>query len=144
METAEYRRDVYTISTDRRKLQLDLIHEYLSRSSYWALGRSSDVVGTSVEHSLCFGVYEHGRQVGFARMVTDYATFGWLCDVFILDSHRGLGLGKWLIGCVVEYCDGLRIKQLVPATRDAHELYHKYGGFQALPVPEKWMRRAEE
>ncbi len=99
------------------------------------------MVQRSIEHSLCFGVYHGTQQVGFARVVTDYATFAWLCDVFVLESHRGQGLGKWLIESVVAHPDlGGRVSLLL-ATRDAHELYRRYGGFEIVPVPEKWMIR---
>ena len=142
MAENEYRRGVYLISTRREKLDLGMVHEYLSRESYWAQGRSSDVVKRSVDHSLCFGVYDSGgTQIGFARVVTDYATFAWLCDVFILDHERGKGLGKWLIETVVEYPEIRGIKRVLLATRDAHALYGKYGGFESLKEPPRWMER---
>ena len=97
--------------------------------SYWAQGRSFEAVQKSVEHSLCFGVYAGRQQVGFARVVTDYATFAWLCDVFILESHRGKGLGKRLIECVVAHPE-LQSVRFMLATRDAHELYRRYGGLE--------------
>jgi GNAT superfamily N-acetyltransferase len=141
MTIAEYHRDGFTISTDKSRLDIGVIHRFLSESAYWAQGRLPEVVQTSIEHSLCFGVYAGDQQVGFARVVTDYATFGWVCDVFILESHRGHDLGKWLIACVAKHCDALGIRRLILATRDAHELYRKYGGFEALERPEKWMER---
>ncbi|MCP4197814.1 MAG: GNAT family N-acetyltransferase [Proteobacteria bacterium] len=118
-----------------------LIHDYLSHHSYWAQGRSLDVVVKSIEHSLCFGVFSATQQVGFARVVTDYATFSWLCDLYILNSHRGRGLGKWLVECIVTHPELQEVGQSLLATKDAHKLYRRYGGFQALPVPEKWMVR---
>lgn len=141
MTVVEYRRGRFSISTDKSKLDINLIHEFLSKSSYWAQNRSSETVKTSIEHSLCFGVYDGNLQAGFARVVTDYATFAWLCDVFILESHRGNGLGKWLIECVVAHPDLRSLKIFLLATRDAHELYRKYGGFESLQNPEKWMSR---
>jgi GNAT superfamily N-acetyltransferase len=138
---AEYYRDNVSINTDKSRLDVSLVHEFLSKHSYWAQGRSLDMVQKSIEHSLCFGVYDGDQQVGFARVVTDYATFGWLCDVFILESHRGRGLGKWMIECVVAYPDLQGFKNLLLATRDAHELYRQYGGFEGLEKPEKWMAR---
>ena len=99
----EYHNPPYRISTDKARLDHDFIHHWLSTSSYWAQERPRDVVDTSIEHSVCFGLYEGDRQVGFARLVTDQATFAWLCDVFIAKSHRGRGLGKWLIACVTAY-----------------------------------------
>ncbi len=135
----------YTISSDKARLDLELIHEYLSQRSYWAEGRSLDVVRRSIEHSLCFGVYKGDNQVGFARVVTDYATFGWLCDVFVLESHRGRGLGKRLVEYVAAEpgLQGLAI--FVLATRDAHDLYREHGGFEVLDAPKRWMiKRAGE
>jgi GNAT superfamily N-acetyltransferase len=144
MTIVDYRRERYSVSTDKSKLDLGLVHEFLSQSSYWAQGRPLDVVEKSIEHSLCFGVYDGGQQVGLARVVTDYATFAWLCDVFILESHRDRGLGKWLIECVVACPDLQGLKNFLLATRDAHELYRKYGGFEDLEKPEKWMARTKQ
>jgi len=98
------------------------MHDYLSSESYWAKGRSIDVVRKSIEHSVCFGVYKAEKQVGFGRVVTDYATFACLCDVFIMDAYRGLGLGKWLIECVAGFGTMSNMKIWIPATEDAHEL----------------------
>jgi GNAT superfamily N-acetyltransferase len=131
----------YSISTDKSRLDVALIHTYLSRHAYWAEGRPLEVVRRSIEHSLCFGVYGPGGQVGFARAVTDYATFAWLADVFILEEHRGRGLGKWLIETAVAHPDLQGLKLFLLATRDAHELYRRYGSFEALPKPERWMVR---
>lgn len=142
MQNSEYRIDDYLISTNRAKLDLSLIQEYLSGKSYWAQGRSLEVVTRSVENSLCFGMYDSaGHQIGFVRMVTDYATFGWLCDVFILENKRGKGLGKWLIKTVVEYPELSQLKRIMLGTRDAHTLYGKYGGFEELKEPGRWMER---
>jgi GNAT superfamily N-acetyltransferase len=136
-------RDVseYEITCDKSKLDVGLVHRYLSEDSYWAQGRTLEVVHRSIEASLCFGVYKGTRQVGFARVVTDGATFAWLCDVFIIDEHRGLGLGKRLVERVVAepVLQGLGIFLL--ATRDAHELYARYGRFTSLDTPGKWMIR---
>ena len=137
----EYQRDSYVISTDKSKLNLHLIHGFLNHSSYWAQDRPLAIVQKSIEHSLCFGVYAGAEQVGFARVVTDYATFAWLCDVFIVETHRDQGLGKWLVECVVAHPKLQRLRLFVLATRDAHELYRRYGGFQNVPTPEKWMIR---
>jgi len=142
MTTTEYQRDGYIISTDKARLDTAVIHHYLSLSSYWAQGRSLATVDKTIEHSLCFGLYAaDGAQVGFARVVTDYATFAWLCDVFILESQQGHGLGKWLVECVTAYPDLQGVKHFLLATRDAHELYRRYGGFESLPAPERWMKR---
>jgi GNAT superfamily N-acetyltransferase len=137
----ELRRGQYSISTDRAALDVDLVHKYLSQSSYWARGRLRQTVQRSIEASLCFGLYEGAQQVGFARVVTDYATFAWLCDVFVVESKRGQGLGKWLIEGVVAHPDLQDLKLFLLATRDAHGLYRQYGGFEELQEPERWMVR---
>jgi GNAT superfamily N-acetyltransferase len=137
----EIHRGEYTISTDQTRLNITLVHKYLSQDSYWGLGRTLESVQRSIQNSLCFGVYQGEQQVGFARVVTDYATFSWLCDVFILESHRDRGLGKWLVATIVEHPDLQSAQQFLLATRDAHELYRQYGGFEDLPMPEKWMVR---
>jgi len=144
MKPIEIHRGDYTISTDKTRLNIPLIHETLSQYSYWAAGRSLEIVEHSIQNSLCFGVYQGNEQVGFARVVTDYATFSWLCDVFILEAHQGRGLGKWLIVIVVEHPELQNANQFLLATRDAHELYRRYGGFEDLPMPHKWMVRPKK
>lgn len=146
MAAKELNRDGYTISSDKLKLDINKIHEFLSQSSYWAQGRDISIVEQSIEGSLCFGVYKDDEQVGFARVVTDFATFGWLCDVFIIEEHRGRGLGKWLIDTVVSHDSLDKVRTLLLATRDAQELYRKYGGFKPLAKAEEWMirRKGEE
>jgi GNAT superfamily N-acetyltransferase len=137
--------DGYMISTDSSRIDLEIVHGYLSRESYWAAGRAMETVQRSIENSLCFGVYDpDGKQAGFARVVTDYATFGWLCDLFILDAHKGRGLGKWLVQTVVSHPDLQALKRMQLATRDAHELYSRYGGFKPLAPPGRWMERVRE
>jgi len=134
----------YVVSTDKDLLDLELIHDYLSNQSYWAKGRSLAAVQTSIEHSLCFGVYRGEQQVGFARVVTDYATFAWLCDVFVLEAHRGRGLGKRLVESVIAYPELQMVRRFLLATSNAQDLYRRYGGFEVLAAPERWMelRRA--
>jgi GNAT superfamily N-acetyltransferase len=130
------------ISTDRALLDVDAIHAYLSRS-YWAARIPRDVVARSLDHSLCFGVYDGGRQVGFARVITDRATYAYLADVYILASHRGRGLGVRLMEHVMAHPDlqGLRRWSLV--TQDAQGLYRKFG-FQPLAQPERHMEIARK
>jgi GNAT superfamily N-acetyltransferase len=140
------RRDRFVISCDRSRLDVQMITRFFNHDSYWATDRTIDTVRRSIEGSICFGLYDGdprdgGQQVGFARVVTDGATFGWLCDVFVLSSRRGLGLGKWLVEVVVSHPKVAAVRVLMLATRDAHELYRQYGGFEALPTPERWMRR---
>ncbi|MCW1968804.1 MAG: GNAT family N-acetyltransferase [Anaerolineae bacterium] len=135
----------YHISTDPEKLDLDVIFGYLSRS-YWANQRPRDIVAKSLRHSLCFGVYENradgqpGSQVGMARVVTDYATYAYLCDVFILEAHQGRGLGKWLMHAVTTHPDLQGLRRWMLATRDAHGLYRQVG-FADLVAPDRWMER---
>ena len=142
MQDLEYRLGNYLISTNREKLDLKVIHDYLSTQSYWAIGRPFDVVKCAVDNSLCFGVYDSiGKQIGFARMVTDYATFGWLCDVFILEVGKGKGYGE-MVGKDGSRLPELKgIKRIMLGTKDAHGLYSRYGGFEPLKEPDKWMQR---
>jgi GNAT superfamily N-acetyltransferase len=139
MEIYQSQRGNLLISTDPSRLQISTIHHFLSVDSYWAQGRSLETIETSILHSLCFGVYASDQQVGFARVVTDYATFAWLCDVFIHEDQRGQGLGKWLIQTVMAHPVLGSLRRILLATRDAHELYRRYGDFELLPNPERWM-----
>jgi len=138
--TSEWHRDEYTISTDRERLNASLIHNFLSNHAYWARGRSLEVVNRAIGNSLNFGVYKDGEQIGFARVVTDYATFAWLADVFILDEYRGRGLGKWLLEVIVSHQQLQGFRRWVLATKDAHELYRRFG-FAELKEPVRWMER---
>jgi GNAT superfamily N-acetyltransferase len=140
----EWQKDQYSISTDKSKLDVGMIHHFLYTTAYWAVGRPMHVVRKSIENSLCFGVYDGETQVGFARMVTDCATVGWMCDVFILPSHRGRGLGRWLVECILEHPDVSGLRRILLNTRDAHELYEKYGGFRSMRAPESWMEKFTE
>ena len=137
----KWQRDNFSIDTEKSLLKADFIHDYLCNKSYWAQGRAMDVVNKTIENSLCFGIYEDDLQVGFARVVTDNVTFAWLCDVFIAESHQGMGLGKWLIECGVSHPNLRTCKNILLATRDAHDLYSQYGGFEPLAAPQKWMHR---
>ena len=137
----EWHREQYSISTEKSKLDVGMIHHFLYTTAYWAIGRPMSLVRKSIENSLCFGLYEGDQQVGFARIVTDYATFGWMCDVFILPSHRGRGLGKWLVECMVSHPDVKGLRRIFLSSRDAHGLYEKYGGFQPLQYPANWMEK---
>jgi GNAT superfamily N-acetyltransferase len=127
----------YSITTDRERLDVDAIHAFLSRS-FWSEGIPKETVARAIANSLCFGLFDDTAQVGFARVVTDRATFAYLCDVYVLETHRGLGLGKWLIETVMGHPDlqGLRRFQLV--TRDAHGLYRRHG-FETPGHPERHM-----
>jgi GNAT superfamily N-acetyltransferase len=138
----------YLISTNPAWLDLDVIHAFLSKHSYWARGIPRDVVARSITNSLCFGVYSvenkasnpSRRQVGFARVTTDRATFAYLGDVFILPEHRGRGLSKRLMEAVLAHPDLQGLRRWMLATADAHELYRKFG-FGLLSQPERFMQR---
>ncbi|HEV2801359.1 MAG TPA: GNAT family N-acetyltransferase [Pyrinomonadaceae bacterium] len=138
----EWRRDEFTISTERARLDLTLIHEFLSESSYWAKGRPREVVERSIENSLAFGVYAGERQVGFGRVITDYATFAWIADVFVVAEFRGRGLGRWLCEVMLAHPELQGFRRWVLATKDAHELYRRMG-FNELQRPERWMERRD-
>lgn len=131
------------ISTDPGRVDVAAVHRYLSQESYWASGRPLDVQRRAIEHShLVVGAYTaSGDQVGFARMVTDLATFGWLADVYVLESHRGTGLGTEIVRAIVGHPDVAGVRWQFLATRDAHELYGRFG-FTPLTEPTHWMHRA--
>ena len=134
----EWTRGEFTVSTDRRRLDRDAIHRFLADDSYWAREIPRDVVDRSIENSLCFGLYEGSRQVGFARVVTDFATFAYVGDVFVLESHRGRGLSKWLMEIVMGHPDLQGLRRWSLATRDAHGLYERFG-FRTPAHPERLM-----
>lgn len=138
MDTMTVTHGDYLISTDKEKLQLDVIFEYLSERSYWANGRSYDTFHRSVNGSLCFGIYHFDKQVGFARVITDFGTFAYLADVFVLEEYRGRGLSKWLMEVILADPELQTVKRWLLATADAHGLYSKYG-FTQLSKPERWM-----
>ena len=138
----------YLISDDLTKLDLDVIHKFLSEHSYWARGIPREVVARSIANSLCFGVYALGnanpdsgwRQVGFARVTTDRATFAYLADVFVLPEHRGRGLSKRLMEAVLAHPDLQGLRRWMLATADAHDLYRRFG-FAELSRPDRFMQR---
>lgn len=128
------------ISTDRQRLDVAVIHEFLSERSYWAQGRPLEVTQRAIEHSLCFGAYAEGQQIAFARVVTDYATFAWLADVFVVEAYRGQGVGKALLKAVLDHPDLQQMRRTVLATRDAHTLYSQFD-FKPLGNPDRYMVR---
>ena len=130
--THEWTRGDYTISTDPRRLDLDVIHGFLTRS-YWAEGRSRERVALSIAHSVPFGLYHPSGQVGFARVVTDHVVIAYLADVFVLEPHRGRGLSKWLVGTVLGVPELRRIRRWLLGTRDAHGLYRRFGFEEPAP-----------
>jgi GNAT superfamily N-acetyltransferase len=135
----EARQGPFLVSDDPSRLDLGVIHGFL-RGAYWSEGVPLDVVRRAIDHSLCFGLFEHDRQVGFARAITDRATYAYLADVFVVPSHRGRGLARWLMECVMAHphLQGLRRFSLV--TRDAHALYRPFG-FDPLAQPERYLER---
>lgn len=139
MEITEWKNGDYLISTEKSKIDVDEVHQFLSHS-YWAENVSKNIVQKSIDNSFCFGVYHYRKQVGFARVISDFATFAYLADVFILPDDRGKGLSKWLMQVIVDHpkLDGLR--RFTLATRDAHKLYSQFG-FTALDKPDRWMQR---
>jgi GNAT superfamily N-acetyltransferase len=150
-EIVEHRRGEFLISTDPARLDLDLIHRFL-KNCYWAEGIPREVVARSIEHSLCFGIYDESSeksphlaklaprsaQVGFARVISDFATIAYLGDVFVLESHRGRSMGKWMMECIMRHPALQGLRRWILLTRDAHKLYAKVG-FTPLKAPERYM-----
>jgi len=141
MNAIEWARDQFTVSTDPSRVDLAVVAGFLS-SSYWAAGIPLDTVARSVAGSLCFSLLDENRQIGFARVISDYATVAYVGDVFILPSHRGLGLSKWLMQCVVSHPQLQGLRRWMLATRDAHGLYRQYG-FESLADPQVFMERLD-
>ncbi len=137
---SEWERGEIIIRTDVSFLQIDMIHKFLSEESYWAKERTREQTQRAIENSLSFGVYKGEKQIGFARVVTDYATFAYIGDVFILNEFRGRGISKWLMETIVNHPDLQNLRRWILATRDAHALYEKFG-FTELKVPERWMEK---
>ena len=139
----EWTRGGYTISCDQARLDLEVIYAFLSGESYWAQGRSRERVERSVANSLPFGLYKGEAQVGFARVVTDYATFAWLADVFVLDSERGRGLGLWLVETVMSHPRLRGVRRWLLATRDAQGLYRRFGFRDLSGSSLGWMEKLD-
>ena len=130
----------FEISTDKQRLDVDMIHTFLVNESYWAQTRTIGQMQTAVENSLCFGVYLNDRQVGFGRVVSDFATFAYVGDVFVIDEYRGRGLSKLLMEAMISHPNLQGLRRWVLATRDAHRLYEQFE-FSGLKFPERWMER---
>ena len=131
-------KDEFCISTDKAKLDIDGIHNFLSTKAYWCLNIPKDKVRTSIDNSLCFGVYTGDKQVGFARIISDFSTVAYLGDVFILEEYRGRGLSKWLMETIMNYPDLQGLRRWILLTGDAHELYRKFG-WKDIADPSRWM-----
>lgn len=136
----ETRQDQYLISTDPSRLDADAIHAYLT-TAYWSPGIPKPLVDKALANSLNFGLYHHDKeQVGLSRVVTDYATYAYLCDVYVVESHRGKGLGHWMVECIMTHPDLQNLRRFTLATRDAHGIYAAFG-FTGLKAPERMMER---
>lgn len=141
-ETQTWEKDNFLISTDKLFLQIPKIHNFLSKESYWCTDIPEDLVSKAIDNSLCFGVYQvysnTKEQIGFARVVTDYTGFAWICDVYIEKDMRGIGLSKWLMSCLMAHSALKNMRRICLATKDAHELYKKFG-FEATQSPQNWL-----
>ncbi len=136
----QFTNGAFLISTDKTKLDIGVIHHYLSSQSYWARHIPEETVRLSVEGSFCFGVYHQGKQIGFARLISDFATMGYIADVFIVEEYRGRGLAKWLMACITGLPELQGLRRWMLGTRDAHFLYEK-SGFKPLAKPEIFMEK---
>ena len=139
MEIMEWRKDGYLISTDKSKIDIATVHRFLSQT-YWAEGIPIEIVKRGVDNSLCFAIYRGERLIGFARVITDFATFAYLADVFILPEERGKRLSKWLMRVILDHPRLQGLRRFTLATRDAHGLYAQFG-FTPFDKPERWMQR---
>lgn len=138
----EATRAEFTVSTDPSRLDLTAIHAYLSGESYWSKGIPFATVKKALGNSLCFGLYQGDSQIGLARVISDRATYCYLCDVYVLDTQRGKGLGKWLIECVTNHPELQGLRRMSLATADAHGLYAQFG-FTALSKPDRMMEKLD-
>jgi GNAT superfamily N-acetyltransferase len=128
----------YRISSDKALLNQEAIYKFLKEESYWSQQLTAEKLSTAIDHSICFGVYIETQTAGFARVVTDYSNFAYLCDVFIIPEHRKQGLSKWMLQTIFNYPDLQGLRRFMLATADAHELYRQFG-FTELSKPERWM-----
>lgn len=138
MNTITITKNQFTLSTDTKKIDKKAVHHFLSTQAYWSLNIPFETVEKAIENSLCFGIYIDKEQIGFARVITDYATIAYLGDVYILDTYRGNGLSKWLMETIMNTTELQHLRRWILLTRDAHELYRKYG-WTNLEDDSKWM-----
>ncbi|TYQ30975.1 GNAT family N-acetyltransferase [Pseudanabaena sp. UWO310] len=136
----EWKQEKFTVSDCRENLDFELIYHFLNSLSYWAKDIPREVVVKSLDNSLCFGLFQGNKQIGFGRVVTDYATFAYLADVFVVEEYRKKGLGKWLIECIIKHPQLQGLRRWMLATADAQGLYHQYG-FVSLGNPERFMEK---
>lgn len=139
MERTEWTKEGYLLSTDKSKIDIEAVHHFLSRS-YWAENIPLDLVQRSIDNSLCFAVYHQQRLIGFARVISDFATFAYLADVFIIPEERGKGLAKWLMSVIMDDPRLRGLRRFTLATRDAHGLYSQFG-FTPFDKPDRWMQK---
>ena len=130
------------ISTDIREMDIDLIHDYLSKQSYWAKGRGREEVIKSMENAICFAVFDGKEQIGFARLVTDYVVFAWLMDVFVIDEYKSKGVGRFLMDYIMNLPAIQEVNGIGLRTNDAHGFYRKYG-FHKISEPDTWMQKTK-
>jgi len=135
----EWRQGEYTISTEQTRIDFAVVHGFL-KQAYWSQNIPFEIVRHSIENSLCFGLYWAKHQIGFARVVTDYATFAYLCDVFVIEEYRGRGLSKWLMETVLAHPEMQGLRRWLLATKDAHGLYSQFD-FTTLDSPSIFMQR---
>ena len=135
----DWKKNNYTISTDKSRIDVEVVHDFLTHS-YWAEGITRDVIVRSVENSLCFGLYNDDRLVGFARVISDLATFAYLADVFVVPAERGKGLSTWMLEVIFALPDLQGLRRFMLATRDAHALYARFG-FTPVDRPDRWMQK---
>jgi len=128
----------FIISTDKSLIDFDIVYHYLDKESYWAKGIPAERLQKAIDNSMCFGIYKENKQAAFARVVTDMASFAYICDVFVLPAYRRLGLSKWLIQSIKQHPELQGLRRWSLATLDAHELYTQYG-FTPLSKPANWM-----
>ncbi len=140
MKNSAGKESEFIISADKNLLQIDLIQDFLREESYWAKDRTLEQTKRAIENSLCFGVYFENRQIGFARVVSDFATFAYIGDVFILQEFRGKGLSKLLMETMISHKDLQGLRRWILATKDAHGLYEQFD-FSGLRFPERWMEK---
>ncbi|CAL2085952.1 GNAT family N-acetyltransferase [Tenacibaculum sp. 190524A05c] len=138
MKTILLQKDEYSISNDKSQLDIDAIHNFLSTKAYWSLNIPKEKVEVSIKNSLCFGLYKNSKQIGFARVITDFSTIAYLGDVYVLEEHRGKGLSKWLMETIMSFPELQGLRRWILLTGDAHELYRKYG-WTDLADSTNWM-----
>lgn len=140
--TYEVRKNGYLISTDPALIDLAAVHAFLSQRSYWATGIARERLEEAIDHSLPFGLYKEGRQIGFCRVISDFVTFAYLADVYVDEAQRGQGLSKWLLEAVLAHPQLQRLRRWMLGTRDAHGLYGQFG-FIPLEEPQRWMELSD-